>query len=360
MTSHNAFFFDGKTAARQEVRVRLTATSVEIARDTSPVLIEWEFHSLGLIDDGSTDGTLRLGSDAAPDARIATQDLAFLSELRRAAPHLFVPPLRRLVTQRKATILAVVAVLLVTVLYFATTSFTQTIVWIVPAEWQSALGDNLRDRLFGEKRHCASPSGTAALAALNIAVAGRRAELADVSILVLEAPTINAFALPGRQIVVLRGLLDDAQSAYELAGVLAHELGHVAHHHPMEAIVRLTGLTVLSAVLTGDSSSVADRLVEIGGVLYFLSYRRGQETVADHYAHDLLEETGIGSAGMARFFGRRDKDRAEGDWIKTIEAYASTHPAAAERAAKAQQSAVPTRLALDPGQWAALKAICAK
>jgi Zn-dependent protease with chaperone function len=334
-TCSSAFFFDGKTAARQSVRIRLAETSLEIARDTSPVLIQWEFHSLRLIDDGAEDGTLRLGSVAAPDARIVTDDLAFLSALRQAAPHLFVPPVRRLVTQRKATILAVMAVLLVTILYFATTSFTQTIVWLVPAEWQSALGDTLRDRLFGEKRRCQSPSGTAALGTLKSAVAGRREELADVSILVLDAPTINAFALPGRQIVVLRGLLDDAKSADELAGVLAHEMGHVAHHHPMEAIIRLTGLTVLSAVLTGDSASVADRLVEIGGVLYFLSYRRGQETVADHNAHDLLNETGIGSAGMARFFGRRSrKDRPKGDWIEAIEAYASTHPAADARGAR--------------------------
>jgi len=358
MTTQNAFLFDGKTAARQSVQIRLTATSVEIARHTSPVLIEWELHSLRLIDDGLTDGTLRLGSSASPNARIVTEDPAFRADLRQTAPQLFVPPFRRLVTQRKATVLALVAALLATILYFATTSFTQTIVWIVPAEWQSALGDTLRDRLFGENRHCTSPAGTAALGALKIAVVGQRSELSNVSILVLDAPTINAFALPGRQIVVLRGLLDDANSADELAGVLAHELGHVAYHHPMEAIVRLTGLTVLSAVFTGDSSSVADRLVEIGGVLYFLSYRRGQETVADNYAHDLLNETGIGSAGMARFFGRRDKDRAEGGWIKTIEAYASTHPAAAERAAKAQQSAVSTRLALDQQQWSALKAIC--
>ena len=96
MTSHNAFFFDGKTAARQDVRVRLTATSLEIARDTSPVLIEWEFHGLRLIDDGSKDGTLRLASTAAPDARIVTADGALQSGLRHAAPQLFVPPFTRL------------------------------------------------------------------------------------------------------------------------------------------------------------------------------------------------------------------------------------------------------------------------
>lgn len=99
---------------------------------------------------------------------------------------------------------------------------------------------------------------------------------------VLDSPVVNAFAVPGGYIYVTRGLMALANNEAELAGVLSHEIGHIAAKHTNErycrAMVAQLGVFGLGAV-TG-SSAVAEA-ANLGAALYLQSYSRDQEFEAD-------------------------------------------------------------------------------
>ncbi|WP_354001684.1 M48 family metallopeptidase [Caenimonas aquaedulcis] len=146
----------------------------------------------------------------------------------------------------------------------------------------------------------------------------------------------NAFALPGGTIVMTdslveiaqrRGLDDDA-----LAGVLAHEIGHVVHRHTTRIIVEQAVLNVGLGLALGDVST----LVSMGGsLLTGLAYRRGHETEADCFAADLMRRARVPTAPMADLLLGMEQDRgatAGGERGGGFSDLLSSHPATAQRA----------------------------
>ena len=69
---------------------------------------------------------------------------------------------------------------------------------------------------------------------------------------VLRVRVPNAVALPGGRIYVFQGLIDKAESPDELAGVIGHEIGHVAHRDGTRAVLQSAGLSFLLGMLLGD------------------------------------------------------------------------------------------------------------
>ena len=144
---------------------------------------------------------------------------------------------------------------------------------------------------------------------------------------------VNAFALPGGDIVVHRGLLRATRSADELAGVLAHEIQHVKLRHSLKGMIRSAGLGIVLSALMGDpgatlSGQAADRLLT-------LKFSRDAEREADDRGFALLVERGIEPKGMVDFFATLAKQQDGAP-----PALLSTHPASAER-----QAALAARLA---------------
>ena len=79
-----------------------------------------------------------------------------------------------------------------------------------------------------------------------------------VNISVLDDSAVNAFTLPGGRVLVMRGLIARVDDGTELAGVIAHELGHVAHRDPTTQLLRGMGLSMLLHMLgLGDASNTA-------------------------------------------------------------------------------------------------------
>ena len=74
----------------------------------------------------------------------------------------------------------------------------------------------------------------------------------EVTASVIEDSTENAFALPGGRVYILSGLLRRANDPDELAGVVAHELGHVAHRDQIRALLHDGGVSFLVGLLFGD------------------------------------------------------------------------------------------------------------
>jgi predicted Zn-dependent protease len=127
---------------------------------------------------------------------------------------------------------------------------------------------------------------------------------------VVNSPEINAFALPGGFIYVNRGAIEAAQNEAQIAGVLAHEEGHVVMRHgthqASEMVLAQAPLSILAGLL-GQSSSLASQLTQLGlafGVnSILLRNSRSAESQADEVGTYILYRAGYNPYGMAQFFG---------------------------------------------------------
>jgi len=218
----------------------------------------------------------------------------------------------------------------------------------VPRSVERKLGDMMAGD-FGD-RNCAGPNGPQALAALVARIdPGDR----DVRVSVVNLPIVNAVTLPGGRIVLFDGLVKAAASPDEVAGVIAHELGHVRHRDVLESLLRQLGLSVLLGGLDGHVGGYTNALLAS-------AYSRDAEARADGFAIDALAQAHISPLPTARFF-RRLSAGEDGGGIGRLSAYLSTHPMSQDRAARFIAAAKlhhDDRPVLDADQWGALRDIC--
>ncbi|HEY7820381.1 MAG TPA: M48 family metallopeptidase, partial [Vicinamibacteria bacterium] len=125
---------------------------------------------------------------------------------------------------------------------------------------------------------------------------------------VLDVADLNAFALPGGFIYVNRGLLEAVRNEQEFAGVLAHEIGHVALRHGTNQISKnylaQAGLSVLGGLIGGEGTA-SDILRVVGGAglpLLFLKFGRSAEEQADTVGAQMMARAGYDPLALASFF----------------------------------------------------------
>jgi len=153
----------------------------------------------------------------------------------------------------------------------------------------------------------------------------------DFRVTVVDEPTVNAFALPGGQIVVYAGLIKKAKSPEQLAGVLAHEMSHATLRHGLKGVGQSLGIVAAIQLVTGDVGGLLALSSQLAQESILTSYSRQSETEADLEGARMLHEAGIDPKHMAEFFGELHK--LEGD-IPDVLAWISTHPQHADRVAK--------------------------
>ncbi|MFC3226989.1 M48 family metalloprotease [Marinibaculum pumilum] len=121
---------------------------------------------------------------------------------------------------------------------------------------------------------------------------------------VLDSPIINAFALPGGYVYVTRGLMALANNEAELAGVIAHEMGHVIARHGTERMSRgmiaELGTAILGSVF---DSPIAGGLAQTGAGLWLSGYSRDQEREADSLGLDYMRRAGYPPIAVGAFLG---------------------------------------------------------
>ncbi len=128
---------------------------------------------------------------------------------------------------------------------------------------------------------------------------------------VLDSPVINAFALPGGYVYVTRGLMAWANSEAELAGVMAHEIGHVNARHSAarysQSVAAQLGLSVLGAVTSTPSISQA---ASLGTNLYLAQYSQSQEYESDSLGIRYLSRAGYDPKAMSGFLQQLNREKA--------------------------------------------------
>ncbi|HZZ83066.1 MAG TPA: M48 family metallopeptidase [Anaeromyxobacteraceae bacterium] len=144
--------------------------------------------------------------------------------------------------------------------------------------------------------------------------------------------TVNAFATPGGHLYVYSGLLLAADDESQVAGVLAHEAGHVVARHSARQMVDAFGLQAVTALALGQNPSLASQLVTgAGGKGLMLANSRGDESEADEYGARYSSAAGFDPHGIVHFF---EKLKAtEGNQPRSL-AFLSDHPATPDRIAR--------------------------
>jgi predicted Zn-dependent protease len=122
--------------------------------------------------------------------------------------------------------------------------------------------------------------------------------------LLADPETVNAFALPGGQIFITRGLFSRLENESELAGVLGHEVGHVINRHSAEQMAKgQLGQMLAGAVAVGadDGSGGGQRAAMVAAMvnqMMQLKYGRGDESESDAYGMKIMAEAGYDPTGM--------------------------------------------------------------
>lgn len=168
------------------------------------------------------------------------------------------------------------------------------------------------------------------------------------TIKVIDADEVNAFALPGGFFYVNSGLLLAADDEGELAGVMAHEIAHVAAHHAMRQITRANFASLASIPLIfvgGGIGYAAASAASFGLPVTFLKFSRGFEEEADYLGLQYLYKAGYDPQSFMNFFEKvQVKETAKPGTLSKIFA---SHPPIASRMAKAQKQ-IQTKLPARP------------
>ncbi|PZU51299.1 MAG: hypothetical protein DI568_01510 [Sphingomonas sp.] len=338
-----AQLFDGETATRHLVIISTWAGGLQLAGDFDQLLARSELRILAA---GATRTVL--GHAGNDDWRLIAEPPLppdWLRGIRKAGA-----------TQprdlRLLALAATAATAMIGSLWLWGGALMAEAAPLVPDAVTEPLGRGMVKQLVGHRR-CDSPTTDAVLARL----AARLQTPRPLTITIADWPIANAFAAPGGQIMLTRGLIEAASGPDEIAGVLAHEIGHVAGHHPTRALIRTHGLSLLAGSLGGQGAELAD----IG---LLLAATRNGEREADAHALTALVAAGISSQGLQRFF-ERQQQAAKPGWqapspLLALGNWARTHPPDAERLALIRAAGQTSGSAAMPdADWAALRGVCA-
>jgi predicted Zn-dependent protease len=147
---------------------------------------------------------------------------------------------------------------------------------------------------------------------------------------IVDDPDFNAFAIPGGFIYVNSGLIDNATDD-ELAGVLGHEIGHLAARHSVKRLQVNLGYQIVMGIAMGVSGQEAiGRATDIVFNVASLGYSRRDEFLADKLAVKYARNAGFNPYGMITFFEKlRQEAKNKGEGFRLV--FLSSHPPLEER-----------------------------
>lgn len=148
-----------------------------------------------------------------------------------------------------------------------------------------------------------------------------------IQLTLVQSDIVNAYALPGGQVVVYSGLLKKIRTPEALAALLAHESSHVNERHSLNRLMRNAANGILLAVVFNDATGISGAVLSNAKTLSGLRYSRSLEKEADKKGCDLLIQNGLDVTGMLELMQILQDI---GDVPHTL-SFLSTHPLTKER-----------------------------
>jgi Zn-dependent protease with chaperone function len=365
-TSGSAVFFDGRTSFRYDATVELAPDRLRVRGLEGSLLADWPYTELEAV--ATPSDRLRIRQAGSPSlARLEIRDFELLS----AIDDLSHPIDRSGQHERRArgkviawTLAATVALVLLAV--YGVPILAGRLAPLIPHALENRLGAavdsqvraTLDTKKLGSGFACGTgaqeTAGRAALTKLVARLETAAALPIGLHVTVVRRPQANAIALPGGHIYAFEGLIDKAGTPDEFAGVLAHEIGHVANRDGTRAVLQAAGLTFLFGMVLGDFVG-GGAVVLTAKTLLNSNYSRAVETKADRYSVLLMTSANADPHALAAILSRiAVNTRPQVRLLRN-------HPDTRERVEAIRAAGVPAarRPLLDDAEWSALKRICA-
>jgi predicted Zn-dependent protease len=349
--SDAAIFFDGKSSRRRPVTLAFN-DRLEL-REAPEQATEWNYADIRRAD--SPPGTLRLTCLTAP-ARLEIRDAAVAAELVARCAHLDdnVPGRHGVAAIVGWSVAAAVSI--VAVVLFGVPLAADRLTPLVPQAFEARLGEVAERQIKAmfDGRVCSSAAGQAALEKLVDRVRESAGLDTAVRTVVLSTHVPNAFALPGGTVYVFNGLLARAENPDEIAGVLAHEFGHLRHRDNTRNLIYNGGTSFLIGLLFGDITG-SGALIFASRSLVTSSYSREAEQNADSFSIDTMHRLGRSPKAMGELMLRvtgKEEDKS----LSLL----SSHPLTEDRLArmKSEERPLTGPPLLTADEWTSLKSIC--
>jgi Zn-dependent protease with chaperone function len=365
-SSGRGIYFDGATAARHEATVELGASALRIHAADGTVLAEWPYDQIEPLS--APDGVLRIGRAGSPVlARLEVRD----PQLAAAIDERSVPVDRSGRSDRRDrarvvgwSIAATVSLVLVAVLGVPEIAnrLAPLVPYSVERKFGAAIDAQVRrsidERHAGAAFECGNAegekAGRAAFDKLMAQIEAAAALPIPLNASVVRRDEANAFALPGGRVYVFQGLIDKAETPDEVAGVIGHETGHVAHRDGTRSVLEGAGLSFLFGMLLGDFVG-GGAVIFAGKTILQTSYSREVESAADVYGVGVMESMGGDPRALGTILLRIAGTTHPGPKLLL------DHPDTRERVVAINGLAgnfKAARALLEPAEWAALKRIC--
>jgi len=372
-------YSDGLSARSWRCDVQLGRGGLEIDRGDDGDVIVWPYSALT-----SSVGISRNAREAIiewremPGAQVDVRDSAFIRQLLLLAPQLSTGG-QRWRWLMPILALAGLIVALIALIWHLDLKPARSIAMLLPDSTRQTLGRSVIAQFKTKGKTCTAPAGRQALVALKERLLKGVPGVDIFRVTVIDLPIVNAFAVPGGQMVITSRLIQAAKSPDEVAGILAHEIGHGIERHPEASVIRVMGLQFLVQLISGGNTGGLGGL----GVMFLQTgYMRQDEFSADSQALNLLRRARISQNGFANFFTRiggedcrKSGNSADGEGNckgakKKTSSSAEvalgnpmdllrTHPYPTARLKIVRQTpSYPHTPALAPSQWQALKRIC--
>ncbi len=365
--SATARYFDGHSARPRDVTLVIGADTLDIVDAADLQTVHWPLRTLRALS-ARSDETVQLTPDTDSDERLVLSDAALIAALRKACPGLYQRPvrprrLRRAILWTGAAAGSIALILLVLVPMLA-----DQLSEFVPPEREQALGDAvagqlsllLADQDGDGPEICTERAGQRALDKMTARLSGNLDLPYELRVSVIDHGWVNALALPGGRVLIFRGLIDAAETPEEVAGVLAHEIGHVVHRDPTRGVLRAAGTAGIIGLLLGDFFGASIMAAASDHVLN-ARHQREAERLADEKAYALLTDAGLPTRPFAGFFRRL---RAEHGDTRGVMKYVASHPGLGGRADRADAADRIGERRFSPvladHEWLELSLICVK
>jgi Zn-dependent protease with chaperone function len=354
-------YYDGQSAKAATVDVSVLGSGLQFSGPHTPLQI-WSIEGLHAIDPPAPGQPYRLSHQDYPARRLIIRDVYLINRLLAQSPHLKGGYSGRDITHLLGWTLGGLA-FCAGLAYLAMIVLPAPIARILPQDWRERTGQAMEVSMAGYGKHCTSASGEHAIGAMLATLAEGTPDMPPVSVHVYDIPIVNAFALNGGRIIVTNKLIELAETPEEVAGVVAHEIGHVAHRHPEIQSVRLAGMEVLSSLVTGtNGGNIGSNAALMAGLM---NQTREAEGQADAYAQDMLDHAAVDPEGLRQFFKKVMKLEGGGGKnsnaaLSSLGSIFASHPGTQQRIdeIKPLPQGVVAKPAMGDADWKALKTIC--